>query len=304
MNWLIPVLFSASSNKLNYTVENGHKFSDFLMIYIIDDQIVYNSDDCTLSHVPTQETLNLSISSGRLFEQLLNSQGEILARDTLLTEVWDKYGLRGSNSNLNQYLSMLRRALAAYGCENLIVTIPKIGIRLNMEIKIVRESAPAISMSEIPEVTSAENAVGHLPMNPAEPVLITPQPVRWLKKSRRMIFSVIILLLIIWFFIYHAINEFGKNNDEYSTLKLEGGCEAVVFEGLDVIERQSIDKQILQILKENNQSCTAGRRIFFDKNNAFTPNNFDRTITSVCKLDNDDHIISCDNFYYLDWRMN
>ncbi|MEN4535794.1 winged helix-turn-helix domain-containing protein [Pantoea agglomerans] len=119
------------------------------MIYIIDDQVSYKSDDCTLSHIPTQESLSLSISSGRLFEQLLNSGGEILARDTLLTEVWDKYGLRGSNSNLNQYLSIVRRALAAYGCENLIITIPKIGIRLNTDIKIERQSAPVMGVTEV-----------------------------------------------------------------------------------------------------------------------------------------------------------
>ncbi len=94
------------------------------MIYTIDRIITYNSDDCSLGHIPTQESLSLSISSGRLLERLLNSSSEILSRDMLLTEVWDKYGLRGSNSNLNQYLSILRRPLAGFGCENLIITDP------------------------------------------------------------------------------------------------------------------------------------------------------------------------------------
>ena len=33
--------------------------------------------------------------------------------------VWDDYGLQASNSSLNQYISILRRALSAFGCEEL-----------------------------------------------------------------------------------------------------------------------------------------------------------------------------------------
>jgi DNA-binding winged helix-turn-helix (wHTH) protein len=298
-------LFSASLNRLNYTVGNERKFSDFLMIYTIDDQVTYNSDDCTLSHIPTQETLSLSISSGRLFEQLLNSQGEILARDTLLTEVWDKYGLRGSNSNLNQYLSILRRALAAYGCENLIITIPKIGIRLNTEIKIERESSPAFVVTEVqPDEMPAESA-----FSSQDRPAIRPDPVmadKVVKKSflsvRQAIFAFVMLMLLGSAFWYFTIGEPGEKNSFMSTIKLQGGCEAVIVQGLDVFEQKSLDKQILEILKENNQSCVPGRRIYFDKNTSFTTTDYGRTFLSACNLNSSGHIVSCDSFYYLDWR--
>ncbi|MGC0837740.1 winged helix-turn-helix domain-containing protein [Pantoea agglomerans] len=276
------------------------------MIYIIDDQVTYNSDDCTLSHIPTQETLSLSISSGRLFEQLLNSQGEILARETLLTEVWDKYGLRGSNSNLNQYLSILRRALAAYGCENLIITIPKIGIRLNTDIKIERESSPAFVVTEVQsDEEPAESAVSSQD-SPA----IRPDPVmedKVVKKSGlsvRQVIFVLMLMLLGSAFWYFTISEPAEKNSSMSTIELQGGCEAVIVQGLEVFEQKSLDKQILEILKENNQSCVPGRRIYFDKNTSFTTTNYGRTILSACNLNSRGHIISCDNFYYLDWRMN
>ncbi|KIC88244.1 winged helix-turn-helix domain-containing protein [Pantoea agglomerans] len=271
------------------------------MIYIIDDQVTYNSDDCTLSHIPTQETLSLSISSGRLFEQLLNSQGEILARETLLTEVWDKYGLRGSNSNLNQYLSILRRALAAYGCENLIITIPKIGIRLNTDIKIERESSPAFVVTEVQsDEEPAESAVSSQD-SPA----IRPDPVmedKVVKKSGlsvRQVIFVLMLMLLGSAFWYFTISEPAEKNSSMSTIELQGGCEAVIVQGLDVFEQKSLDKQILEILKENNQSCVPGRRIYFDKNTSFTTTNYGRTILSACNLNSRGHIISCDNFYYL-----
>lgn len=274
------------------------------MIYIIDDQVTYNSDDCTLSHIPTQETLSLSISSGRLFEQLLNSQGEILARETLLTEVWDKYGLRGSNSNLNQYLSILRRALAAYGCENLIITIPKIGIRLNTDIKIERESSPAFVVTEVQsDEEPAESAVSSQDSPAIRPDTVMADKV--VKKSglnvRQAIF-VLMLILLGSAFWYFTISEPAEKSLSMSTIKLQGGCEAVIVQGLDVFEQKSLDKQILEILKENNQSCVPGRRIYFDKNISFTTTDYGRTILSACNLNSIGHIVSCDNFYYFDWR--
>lgn len=276
------------------------------MIYIIDDQISYNSDDCTLSHLPTQETLSLSISSGRLFEQLLNSEGEILSRDTLLTEVWDKYGLRGSNSNLNQYLSILRRALAAYGCENLIITIPKIGIRLNTEIKIERESSPAFVETQVQaDEMSAEQVVSVADSQPMLPNPVIAEHV--VEKSAlnlgQVLFALIMLVLLgsaLWYFTVHQPAE---KSASMSNIKLEGGCEAVIILGLDVFEQKSLDKQILEMLKENNQSCVPGRRIYFDKNTAFTTKDYGRTILSTCNLNSSGHIVSCENFYYLDWRM-
>jgi len=275
------------------------------MIYIINDIITFNSDDCTLSHIPTQESLSLSISSGRLFEQLLNSGGEILARDTLLTEVWDKYGLRGSNSNLNQYLSIVRRALAAFGCENLIITIPKIGIRLNTEIKVERESPPSLVRAE----ETQDEMLAEVAVAGPENQVLSPAPEwagRVVKKTFpafRVTFILIVLALMASAAWYYAARDTDINTG-MSTVKLEGGCEAVFIQGLDVFEKKSLSKQILQMLAENNESCVPGRRIYFDKNTAFSTTNYGRTLISACNLNGSGHIISCENFYYLDWRIN
>ncbi|SFT62652.1 Transcriptional regulatory protein, C terminal [Kosakonia arachidis] len=276
------------------------------MIYTIDETITYNSHDCTLNHIPTEESLNLSISAGRLFEQLLNANGEILSRDTLLTEVWDKYGLRGSNSNLNQYLSILRKALAAFGCENLIITIPKIGIRLNADIKIEREYvAPIIVADDLADDTSAV-PLADKQLNGA--VLISSKATDNIVQhsftaTRNILFAVVALALMgsaVW---YYSVRQSAELSIPSSIVKLAGGCEVVLLQGADIIERQSQDKQILQILSENNQSCVPGRRVYFGKITSLTTKNYGRTILSACKLNNSGHIISCDNFYYMDWRV-
>lgn len=261
------------------------------MIYTIDGSITYNTDDCTLSHLPTQESLSLSISTGRLFERLLTSDGDILSRDILLTDVWDKYGLRGSNSNLNQYLSILRRALAAYGCENLIITIPKVGIRLNTDIPVERTPSPS---EPVTDATQDEVVTQQVDL---------PAPDAPLKNHKwRYLLAGGICLLGAFVWGYLAMHN-EEEETPAATLSLTGGCQAVVLQGIDDGERQTLTSQIEQMLRENHQLCDKSRRIYFDRNTAFTTQNYGRTILSSCKLNSDGHVIACDNFYYLDWRM-
>lgn len=268
------------------------------MIYTIDGSITYNTDDCTLSHLPTQESLSLSISTGRLFERLLASEGDILSRDTLLTDVWDKYGLRGSNSNLNQYLSILRRALAAYGCENLIITIPKVGIRLNTDIPVERTA----SLSE-PADDAKQDEVIKQQIEPVAPSSAPGEPDSPVKNHKWLyLLAGGICLLGAFLWGYLAIHK-DEEETPAATLTLTGGCHAVVLQGIDDGERQTLTSQIEQMLRENHQLCDKSRRIYFDRNTAFTTQNYGRTILSSCKLNSGDHVIACDNFYYLDWRM-
>lgn len=279
------------------------------MIYTIDEIITYNSDDCSLSHIPTQESLSLSISTGRLFERLLNSSGEILSRDTLLTEVWDNYGLRGSNSNLNQYLSILRRALAGFGCENLIITVPKLGIRLNTDIPIERlhvtpalvaepEKAgkPALLITESvveDEIKTASEPSGSDTSDKDKPV---PSGY-WL-----LLTLLFIALCSVTGWSYLNIHR-GDEDVTPVTLNLKGGCQAVLMQGIEENEQPVLEKQLLQMLQENNQTCDADSRIYFDRNTSFSTRNYGRTILSSCKLNSQGHVISCNNFYYIDWRM-
>lgn len=280
----------------------------FLMIYIIDGSITYNPDDCTLGHIPTEESVSLSISAGRLLERLLRSEGEILTRDTLLTEIWDKYGLRGSNANLNQYLSILRRVLAGFGCDNLIITIPKTGIRLNSDIKIERQSPPPIILDEAAsEVTEANDrhqtalAEVTLALPSTQEKISSETP--WLTRSF-LTLSVVAMLLAVGASGYYWMIRPAEQTLSTTTIKLEGGCEAVLLHGLDVLQRQSLNTQIQEVIKENNQTCDASHRFYFDNNTSFTTHNYGRTILSSCEVNSTGHVISCNNFYYLDWRMN
>jgi DNA-binding winged-HTH domains len=113
--------------------------------YIINSSIVFDRGDGTLKHPESNDVVQLPLPAQRLLLIILESGGEILSRDFLFREVWDKFGLTGSNSNLNQYLSLLRRNMMVFGCENFVITLPKVGIRLDEHISIVKEPKEKLS---------------------------------------------------------------------------------------------------------------------------------------------------------------
>ncbi|MCV5473309.1 helix-turn-helix domain-containing protein, partial [Escherichia coli] len=82
---------------------------------------------------------------------------DIVSREEVLTKVWDNNGLTSSNSNLNQYLSMLRKTFRHYGIDNIIITVARGYLQLNPNVSIEPlDEAPAppaiIEPSIIPDV--------------------------------------------------------------------------------------------------------------------------------------------------------
>ncbi|MBS0972178.1 winged helix-turn-helix domain-containing protein, partial [Serratia rubidaea] len=77
----------------------------------------------------------LTITANALLYFIIQHPG-IISRDDVMKRVWDDNGLVSSNSNLNQYLSMLRKAFRRYGIDNVIVTVSRGRLELNPELQI------------------------------------------------------------------------------------------------------------------------------------------------------------------------
>lgn len=104
---------------------------------IINDSVLYNEDDGCLDNNHLGMSVTMAPSSNRLFLILISNHGSPVERDEILKSVWDEYGLRSSNSNLNQYISMLRKQLVQVGLpEDTIITIPKVGFMLNGNLSV------------------------------------------------------------------------------------------------------------------------------------------------------------------------
>lgn len=105
-------------------------------LYIINNSLFFNEMNNTLSlNGDDENTLYLPPPAGRLLTELIQNVGQLISRDELLVRVWEDHGFRASNSNLNNYLSVLRRNIASLAPEmNIIVTFPKQGVMLDAEI--------------------------------------------------------------------------------------------------------------------------------------------------------------------------
>ncbi|CAX59311.1 winged helix-turn-helix domain-containing protein [Erwinia billingiae] len=252
------------------------------MQYTINNTIKYNTYEGSLTLVSTNDTLTLPLPARRLIELILESEGEILTRDFLFVEVWDKYGLRSSNSNLNQYMSILRRSLVRLGCDNFIVTLPTVGIRLSENVLITKEDVPGI------------------------PHIINSEDVSELGKSfsfsRKKILSVLLLMLVIISggLIYKYLYT-DSLDPTAQVVKMEGGCELTMLKTFNDSEVANVKKQVGIIMKKNQLSCQTGKRVYFDNYASSSLQTYGRTMLSYCSIGNNGYNISCENVYYLDW---
>jgi DNA-binding winged helix-turn-helix (wHTH) protein len=106
------------------------------MRYNINARLIYDATDGTLT-LPgsTEPDSQLSITASALLYYFLRHT-DVISRDEVLKKVWDDNGLTSSNSNLNQYLSMLRKTFRHYDIENIIVTVSRGMLQLNPELTI------------------------------------------------------------------------------------------------------------------------------------------------------------------------
>jgi DNA-binding winged helix-turn-helix (wHTH) protein len=75
---------------------------------------------------------------------LVEHQGEVVPRDTLINEAWD--GRRTSDESVTRCISLLRRHFANRGGRHLIETIPKSGYRLHGPVTLEQADKLAVNV--------------------------------------------------------------------------------------------------------------------------------------------------------------
>lgn len=116
-------------------------------MFIINKDVSFNEEDGNLENQVAEVSVLMAASTRRLLEVLIKNQGNPVTRDCLFKTVWDDNGMRSSNGNLNQYISILRKQLDQVGLpDNTIITIPRVGFMFNPDILISQE----ISVTAVP----------------------------------------------------------------------------------------------------------------------------------------------------------
>lgn len=123
------------------------------MRFDIEGFITFDTEEASLVNLLTGDCIELSATSTRLLTSLLQYRGDIISRVDIFQTVFEKYGARPSNSNLNQYISTLRRSLADLGIEkNVIITVPRIGFKISEEVIVTTDNdySSSFTLSTLP----------------------------------------------------------------------------------------------------------------------------------------------------------
>jgi len=207
----------------------------------------------------------------------------VLTRESLLSEVWDSYGLHGSQNNLNQYISILRRAFTNFGCSGIIITIPKIGFRLNTDISI----------------TFGDDA-------PPKKDIVS-QPVRKKRKIKRYwnasIYSLLLpVALYISLFVLDIPARLTSKPISPVLLKEHGGCEIAFLENIGSARQQFLLGELKELMIDYKMQCTTGTRVYFVNYTSHSTENLGRTLAAFCQVNDHGNATSCDNIYFREWR--
>lgn len=98
------------------------------MRYIINNNIKYHEDRSELVSLHDDiPPIALTATLNRLLSTLVRNNHQVLSRETLLTQVWEAHGQVASGNNLNNTISILRKAFSSLGEEEIIVTLPRQG---------------------------------------------------------------------------------------------------------------------------------------------------------------------------------
>jgi len=244
------------------------------MQYTINENIIFDTVQSTLFNTQTEQSVTLSISQSHILELLINSNADIIPKDKLINDLWDKHGISTSGHTLNQYVSILRNVLNNLGCADYIITIPRIGLRVNPDIMISRQSTVS-SQSDVKEKKGSLS-------------------------TKCYVFIVCIVTLLIVLPVFYLIN---SKENELDSPKIKN-CLIKSIQDFSAADQLTMKRQAEEILLENNLTCNSQRVVFFGRYKLLSDNNYGRTLLSYCSLNGRGDIISCDNYYYQNWRLN
>lgn len=167
------------------------------MKYIINLTMVFDPESRLLMlRNNNQLTVGLSNPATRLLSELIKNNKIELTRETLIKHVWEDYGFSLSSATLSNHISELRKAFEALGVnKNILVTVPRIGFKMEAEIhpetKGPKESA-AIEKSEnapIPREPEPERNAG--------PLFIDAESKKTLRRTKKPVFFLGLALITI-----------------------------------------------------------------------------------------------------------
>lgn len=292
------------------------------MIYVIEDKIVFNPEDNTLSlQDNTDCQVTISNPARRILLLLIEHHGTVVQRDTLFQKVWDDFGLVSSNNNLNHCISKLRKVINTLGHSNdVIITVPKVGFLLKKEIIISTLKSPifsapmASSMTPEPpgDITDSlppEEATvmpQHHKNETQQRPVISPQSHNIQKKNNITILIVIVSFTLILLTFSMALRE--QFHDPKARLKIAtvGECALYSTAVIPASQKSNFIRLAHQFIDTHKVTCSPGNIFVFQSESIFSliKTGTSRDFFAQCRVNKNNDAEACLSVYVNNRKNN
>jgi len=200
--------------------------------YIINNTLEFHPATSTLRdlHDPNNVVV-LNYPAGRCLLLLINRQGNIVTQHEVMDIVWEQSGMQVSLNTYYQNISILRKGLKKLGiAENLIVTIPRIGLTLASGTQVKKliadnelelDHAHANFIHEQAGNSTSPGLVIDTPPEPENVKLFLPAQKASLRlrahrlSIKQVINLILIIFILLTFFMAFAIGSDNATNHRY-----------------------------------------------------------------------------------------
>lgn len=262
------------------------------MKYIINKFVVFDTDKrIVYLYENNQIVTRVTKPATRLLLEFIQSNGVSISRDNLLERVWLAYGYSASNAGLNNYISELRKAFAALGChQELITTLPKLGFKFEAEIDLLDAVMDTPEGSQSPEEPLTlkdidESEETSTEMLPASNVDASPH------RKKLYALSGFILFIVVIGFTILLINR-QKSYDIKKIARIEQ-CELYVLDKTPLVD--NFFETISAKLKQEAVDCKKIPSDVFYHEDRIGKNIVRADLISVCSKVNNNRYDSCFN---------
>ncbi|WP_240783325.1 winged helix-turn-helix domain-containing protein [Rahnella variigena] len=283
------------------------------MVYLIENQIVFNPEENSLSLLSDDESkITVSNPARRILLLLIEQQGVVVQRETFFKKVWDDYGLNASNNNLNHCISKLRKVISTLGYQNeFIVTVPKVGFIIRKEIIIetcVNKIETQVLVENSDEVAKEPDIVlsGAMPddeiinhsvapqQNATEP---EPEPQKG-KYHHYFIMSILVTAALTVWAIFIFYNDMSDPKADLEIAKI-GSCSLYATAPVSRSNKSNFIQLAEDFLHKNNISCKPGHILIFQSELFSSPINTGsvREFLAQCSTDDNHKASVCISYY-------
>lgn len=234
---------------------------------------------------------------------LLNNKG-VLPRDYLLQAVWGNQGLSGSYNNLNQYISILRRAFRRLALDDIILSLPRMGGQLNPSIHILEipdeNDAPHMMVTDHSKDGALERGALHT-LEPF-PALRSGEKNERLRASFYYFIPGVILLLLSVLIAFYLIYSCRKLPLPVMTQLPVPVCHVNALENVQEQWRSSLAEDFIRVKEGLALPCDEHHQFFFHYTSRLKSSGLGNTLLTQCISRSGHPDGYCENYFFYNWR--